>query len=63
MKNQDLLTKFAINSIVSGKVAGQFVILGFRLIANEWFAQVKRYDAKTGQVANGEFALPLDAIQ
>lgn len=50
---------FAVNEIVNGKV-GQFVILGFRNIGGEEYAQVKSY--KDGNVAKGEFALPLSAL-
>lgn len=51
-----------VNQIVKGKKAGSFVILGFREIGGERYAQVKCYNPETGTVADGEFALPLSAI-
>jgi hypothetical protein len=54
---------FNVNQIVKGKRAGTFVILGFRTIAGEEYAQVKAVNpADHTQVAAGELALPLDAI-
>lgn len=52
---------FQVNQIVSGKV-GQFIILGFRTIGGEQYAQVKEYDAVTGKARRGEMALPLSAL-
>ena len=54
---------FAVNQIVNGAKAGQFVILGFRAISGEAYAQVKEYDAITGKARRGEFALPLSALR
>ena len=56
------MNKFSINQIVKGKVAGVFVIVGFRSIDGVEYAQVKRYNQETGEAARGEFALPLDSI-
>lgn len=55
---------FNVNQIVKGKRAGTFVILGFRTIGGEQYAQVKAVNpADHTQTARGELALPLDAIQ
>ena len=58
MANQN----FSVNQIVKGQRAGTFVILGFRTIGGEQYAQVKAYNAATGAVAKGEFALPVSAL-
>lgn len=55
--------KFSLNQIVKGKVAGMFVIIGFREIAGEQYAQVKRYCQETASAMPGEFALPLSALE
>lgn len=55
------MSNFNINQIVAGKV-GQFVIVGFRTISDEQYAQVKSYNPATGEVARGEFALPISAL-
>lgn len=55
--------KFSINQIVKGKVAGFFVIIGFREINNIQYAQLKRYCQETGEALRGELCLPLDAIE
>jgi hypothetical protein len=44
---------FQVNQIVAGKF-GKFVILAFRTIGGEQYAQVKEYDA--------EMALPLTSL-
>jgi len=54
---------FEINQIVKGKVAGQFVIVGFRNIGGHEYAQLKPYDNETKQKGRGEMALPLTAIE
>lgn len=51
-----------INQIVKGKV-GQFVIIGFRTIDNEQYAQVKPYDPTTQKTGRGELALPVSILQ
>jgi hypothetical protein len=52
-----------VNQIVKGKVAGTFVILGFRKISNEEYAQVKEVNpANHSQLGRGEFALPVSAL-
>jgi hypothetical protein len=48
--------KFSINQIVKGKVAGYFVVLGYRVINGREFVQVKCYDPKTGLTSPGEMA-------
>lgn len=53
---------FQINQIVSGKF-GKFVILGFRSIGGEQYAQVKEYDEATGKARRGEMALPLTVLK
>lgn len=57
------MNNFAINQIVKGKVAGTFVILGFRTIGGESFAQVKAVNPNNfAEKARGEMALPLTAL-
>ena len=53
-----------INQIVKGKRAGTFVILGFRQIGGEQYAQVKPVNpADHTQVGAGEMALPIDTLE
>lgn len=53
-----------VNEIVKGKVAGTFVILGFRNIDGEEYAQVKEVNPNDHtQTAPGEIALPLTALE
>lgn len=53
-----------INQIVKGKRAGTFVIIGFRTIAGEQYAQLKPVNpADHSQVGAGEMALPLDSLE
>tara|TARA_R110000822_G_scaffold251582_1_gene378387 strand:- start:42 stop:242 length:201 start_codon:yes stop_codon:yes gene_type:complete len=53
-----------INQIVKGKVAGHFVVLGFRKIDGEDYAQLKCVDSKDfTKTARGELALPLTALK
>ena len=47
---------------VKGIVAGTFVVLGFRMIENERYAQLKTIDTETGRLVAGELSLPMDAI-
>lgn len=54
---------FQVNQIVKGRVAGQFVILAFRTIGGEQYAQVKEYDASTGKTRRGEMALPVVSLK
>lgn len=54
---------FHINQIVKGQNAGTFVIIGFRTIGGEQYAQVKEYDAVTGKDRRGEMALPVTALR
>lgn len=55
---------FQVNQIVKGARAGTFVILGFRTIGGEQYAQLKEVNPNDhSQVARGELALPLDAIR
>jgi len=54
---------FQVNQIVKGQAAGQFIILGFRTIGGEQYAQVKEYDAMTGTARRGEMALPINALK
>jgi hypothetical protein len=53
---------FQVNQIVKGNKAGTFIILAFRTIGGEQYAQVKPYDAITGKAGRGEMALPLSAL-
>lgn len=54
---------FQINQIVKGHKAGTFVIVGFRTIGGEQYAQVKEYDTVSGKARRGEMALPISAIR
>ena len=54
---------FQVNQIVKGQRAGTFVILGFRTIGGEQYAQLKEVHPVTHQQARGELALPLTAIK
>ena len=57
------MNSFNVNQIVRGIHAGTFVILGFRTIAGEQYAQLKAINPDDHtQMAPGELALPLDAI-
>lgn len=53
---------FNINQIVKAKV-GQFVIIGFRMIGNEEYAQVKPYNPANQKAGRGELALPVSILQ
>lgn len=56
--------KFSINQIVKGHVAGTFVILGFREIGGETYAQLKVVNpANYAETSPGELALPLTALR
>ena len=54
---------FNVNQIVRGAVCGTFVILAFRTIGGEEYAQVKEVHPVTHAPARGEFALPLTALR
>ena len=54
---------FQVNQIVKGKVCGVFIILGFRFINEELYAQLKCYDPKSGSTSYGELSLPVSAIE
>jgi hypothetical protein len=54
---------FQTNQIVKGQRAGTFVILGFRNIGGEQYAQLKEVHPVTHQPARGEISLPLTAIK
>jgi hypothetical protein len=57
------MSNFSINQIVKGKVAGLFIILGFRTIAGESMADLKAINpVNHNEFAPGEVTLPLDAI-
>lgn len=57
------MSTFNINQIVKGAAAGCFIILAFRTIGGEQYAQVKPYNAETGKAGRGELALPLQALR
>jgi hypothetical protein len=57
------MNSYQVNQIVKGQRAGTFVILGFRTIGGEQYAQVKEVHPVTHQPARGEMALPLEAIK
>lgn len=56
--------KFSVNQIVKGKVAGHFVVLGYRpnAFGDRMLVQVKPYDPKTGAVSRGEMAFEEDSL-
>lgn len=56
---------FSVNQIVRGKVAGTFLILGFRsdLDPSEVYAQLKTYDQGSRSVGAGELSLPVSALR
>lgn len=54
---------FRPNQIVKGRNAGTFVILDFRTIGGEQYAQLKEIDPVTHAPKRGEIALPLTAIR
>tara|TARA_R100001129_G_C5278513_1_gene236193 strand:- start:959 stop:1135 length:177 start_codon:yes stop_codon:yes gene_type:complete len=55
---------FEVNQIVKGKFAGHFVVLGFRKIGGEDYAQLKCVDPSDyTKSAAGEVALPLDVLE
>lgn len=54
---------FKLNQIVKGKKAGTFVIIGFRKINNEDYAQLKEVNPRNyTETAINEIALPLTSI-
>ena len=52
-----------VNQIVKGVKVGTFVILGFRTIGNERYAQLKEVCPITGRKMRGEIALPVSALK
>ena len=54
---------FQVNQIVKGKIAGHFIVLGFRVIGGEEMVQVKPYNPAIGKAGRGEMALPASALQ
>ena len=55
---------YQVNQIVKGIKAGTFVVLGFRSIDGQDYAQLKSVNpANYTQTSGGEFALPLTAIK
>lgn len=57
------MNKFSLNQIVKGRAAGTFVILGFREIGGEPWAQLKEVNPVTHKPAKGELALPVSALR
>lgn len=54
---------FHTGQIVKGTVCGTFVILGFRTIGGEAYAQLKEVNPKNHSQTNpGELALPLTKL-
>jgi hypothetical protein len=54
---------FQIGQIVKGKVAGNFVVLRFRTVGGEEYAQLKEVCPITGHKMRGEICLPLSALK
>jgi hypothetical protein len=54
---------FQIGQIVKGIKAGTFVVLGFRTIGGEEYAQLKEVCPTTGRKMRGEIALPVSALK
>lgn len=58
------MTTFNINQIVRGKVAGVFVILGFRRVNRVEMAVLKSVNpTNLGQVLPGELWLEVDSLK
>jgi hypothetical protein len=53
---------FNTNQIVKAKF-GQFIVLGYRIVAGETLVQVKPYNSITKKSGRGEMALPESALQ
>ena len=53
---------FNTNQIVKAKF-GQFIVLGYRVVAGERLVQVKPYNPVDGKVGRGEMAFPESALQ
>jgi hypothetical protein len=53
---------FQANQIVKAKF-GQFIVLGYRVVAGEQLVQVKPYNPATGKAGRGEMAFPESALQ
>ncbi len=64
MSNTKQSKTFSVNQIVNGVVCGTFVILGFREIGGQQYAQVKIVNPNNySETSSGEFALPLTALK
>ena len=58
------MTNFTINQIVKAKGESPFVIIGFRNLDGENYAQVKCVNpANLSQTSAGEFALPIAILR
>lgn len=57
------MKKFHVNQIVKGKVAGFFIVLGYRQLNGRDFVQVKRYCQETKTALVGELALEEDKLE
>lgn len=53
---------FQVNQIVKAKF-GQFIVLGYRVVAGEKLVQVKPYNPVTGKAKSGEMAFDESALQ
>jgi hypothetical protein len=53
---------FQANQIVKAKF-GQFIVLGYRVVAGERLVQVKPYNPITGEAGRGEMAFDESALQ
>jgi hypothetical protein len=51
------MNRFNVNQIVKGKVAGHFIVLGYRILNDRLMVQVKPYCPVTKQALRGEMAL------
>ena len=59
-----MTSAFKVNQIVAGHAAGVFVILGFRQIGGEDYAQLKTVHPTNHNITfPGELALPLAALR
>ena len=52
---------FNANQIVKAKF-GQFIVMGYRMVAGEKLVQVKPYNPATGKAGRGEMAFPESAL-
>jgi hypothetical protein len=55
--------KIEVGQIVKGIKVGTFVVLRFRIVGNERYAQLKEVCPLTGRKGRGEICLPVSALK